>query len=74
MDREIKRAIVLGVGISITDPEECSLREALAEIYVIEGFGGRENDVHSRADAEALVAERLEWLRDQRAEGRRKAN
>lgn len=68
-DREIKLAITRGLGIVITDPDECALREALAEIYLSEGFGGAA--VGSRAEAEALVADRLAWLRDQRAEGLR---
>lgn len=46
-------------------------REALLEILVVEGFGGREYDVLTEAQADTLVRERMEWLRDQRAEGRR---
>lgn len=67
-NRAIALEITRGLGISITDPDESALRVALAEIYATEGFGGREDRIESREDARVVVAERLAWLRDQRAE------
>lgn len=37
-------------------------RQALLEILDVEGFGGREYEVRTEAQAESLVRERLEWL------------
>jgi hypothetical protein len=46
-------------------------KEALAEIFDVEGFGGREDRVRDATSAQALANERLAWLREQREEGLR---
>ena len=46
-------------------------RTGLIEILDVEGFGGRENDATDSASATAVAEERLEWLRQQHAEGLR---
>lgn len=44
-------------------------KDSLAEIFVVEGFGGREDRVRTFAQAERLVSERFAWLRGQKEEG-----
>ncbi len=53
------------------DPARRELLESLCEILHVEGFGGAEDFVNSREDADELIERKLDWLRDQRAEGLR---
>ncbi len=53
------------------DAERRELLESLREILHAEGFGGAEDFVNSREDADELIERKLDWLRDQRAEGLR---
>jgi hypothetical protein len=46
-------------------------QQALSEIFHVEGFGGAEFRVMSFKDALRLAQDRLEWLREQRANGDR---
>jgi hypothetical protein len=67
---ELKHAarsrVILAAVAEVTEPAE---REALADVYAADGFGGREVHVTDQATAREMVAERLEWLRGQMAEG-----
>lgn len=53
------------VSIDATEKE----KQALSEIFHVEGFGSDEDYVMSFKDAQRLAVEKLAWLRDQIEEG-----
>lgn len=44
-------------------------RDALLEVFHVEGFGGAERHVDTRGEALDLAIDRLDWLRAMREEG-----
>lgn len=56
---------------AINDLDDSADSETLREIFIREGFGGRENGAVDEYTADLIVEERLAWLRDQHEEGLR---
>jgi hypothetical protein len=44
-------------------------KQALSDLFHVEGFGGAENEVMNFKDAQRLATDKLHWLRDQIEEG-----
>lgn len=60
-------AALLADGKNLSANEE-QLIDPLADILHVEGWGGAEDDVKPQ-DILSVVAEKLEWLKDQKADG-----
>jgi hypothetical protein len=65
------RAAIRALDMQVEPRVNADEREALLEILHVEGFGGREDNVATKTEAEYVAIERLLWLRGQRQEGMR---